>query len=79
MLLKKLDEVFNLYNKKKQIKINDDINLLISILDKNIEYTVTHNGDAITNKELGFGEVLKYFILEHNDLLLKKGKGKTIK
>lgn len=77
-VIKKLDEVFNLYNKKKQIKINDDINLLISILDKNIEYTVTHNGDAITNKELGFGEVLKYFILEHNDLLLKKEKEKQL-
>lgn len=84
----KLEEILRLYNSNKIIEIEGEKELIF-LLNNNFEYEITHENEKITNKDIGFGDLLKSFIDDYNefqkvksskmllDNLLKKLKGKN--
>lgn len=78
LVINRLNEIFDLYNKKKEINIDDNVKLLAQILNENIEYTITHNDSVITNKDVGFGEVTLSVIEDYNKELKEKSKEKEL-
>lgn len=84
-----LQEIIKSYDKNEIIKPSAD-GRLTSLLNGNFEYEITHDDEKITNKDIGFGELLNGFIDDYNDYqkvrfskklldnLIKKLKGKNI-
>lgn len=76
--IKHITNILNLYKNEKEIKINDDVVFLSKILNENVSYEIMFDDELITNKDLGFGEVLIEMINNYNNELSQKNKEKEL-